>query len=232
MHKLTLNILLSVIVFYGCYGPPRFVTKELQKNNSHEYSIDSVRITRALYSKNDTTMRFALDLDFTEEELQEIFLEEETKPITDINQFLISYRLLDTTNSIPTSYERFLMSIINYIGTPYKFGGNTRKGLDCSAFTQLVFLEAFNLELPRSTLQQIKIGLAVPRGDLKFGDLVFFNTRRRQNPGHVGIYLWDDYFVHASTKYGVIISSMGEGYYHKKFVGARRIQEVYAIIND
>lgn len=217
--------------FVSCYGPPRFVTKESKNDNLSKYSLDSLRIRKALYPQNDTSMRFATDLDFTEEELQEIYLEEDVKPLTNINEFLLNRRLFDTTSSAPTNYERFLMSIVNYIGTPYKFGGNSRKGLDCSAFTQLVYLESFNLELPRSTLQQIKIGVPVPREELKFGDLVFFNTRRRQNPGHVGIYLWNDFFVHASTKYGVTISSMAEGYYYRKYIGARRIQEIYALIN-
>jgi cell wall-associated NlpC family hydrolase len=80
-------------------------------------------------------------------------------------------------------------------------------------------------------LQQIKIGKPVNRDELQFGDLVFFNTRRRQNPGHVGIYLWDNYFVHASTKYGVTVSSMADGYYDRRFVGARRVEEVYALTN-
>lgn len=222
-------LLITIIfVFSSCYGPVRFATKK--ENQLNNYYVDSTRITRAINSTQDSSVRFASDLEFTEEEIQEI-LTEETKPVDNPDALLLSRKIVDTLSSIPTSYERLLMTVINYLGTPYKFGGNSRKGIDCSAFTRTIFMETFNIELPRSTLEQIKIGIPVPRQELKFGDLVFFNTRRRQNPGHVGIYLWDDYFVHASTKYGVIVSSMANGYYDKRFVGARRIEEVYALTN-
>lgn len=222
-------LLITIIfIFSSCYGPVRFATKSESQVNG--YYVDSTRISKAINSAKDSLVRFASDLEFTEEEIQEI-LTEETKPVDNPDALLLSRKIVDTLSSIPTSYERLLMTVINYLGTPYKFGGNSRKGIDCSAFTRTIFMETFNIELPRSTLEQIKIGIPVQRQELKFGDLVFFNTRRRQNPGHVGIYLWDDYFVHASTKYGVIVSSMSGGYYDKRFVGARRIEEVYALTN-
>lgn len=222
-------LLITIIfIFSSCYGPVRFATKSESQVNG--YYVDSTRISKAINSAKDSLVRFASDLEFTEEEIQEI-LTEETKPVDNPDALLLSRKIVDTLSSIPTSYERLLMTVINYLGTPYKFGGNSRKGIDCSAFTRTIFMETFNIELPRSTLEQIKIGIPVQRQELKFGDLVFFNTRRRQNPGHVGIYLWDDYFVHASTKFGVIVSSMSGGYYDKRFVGARRIEEVYTLTN-
>ncbi len=221
-------LVIVIFIFSSCYGPVRFATKK--ENQTNGYYVDSTRITRALNASQDSSLRFATDLEFTEEEIQEI-LTEESRPIENPDALLLYRKLVDTLSSVPTSYERLLMTVINYLGTPYKFGGNSRKGIDCSAFTRTIFMETFNIDLPRSTLGQIKIGIPVQRNEMKFGDLVFFNTRRRQNPGHVGIYLWDDYFVHASTKYGVIVSSMSNGYYDKRFVGARRIEEVYALTN-
>ncbi|MGB9663505.1 MAG: C40 family peptidase [Ignavibacteria bacterium] len=229
MRKVLLFLFL-VFFIAACYGPVRFATKS--SNNTQNLYVDSIRIKRALtVQQSDTTQRFATDLEFTEDELQEIILEDQSKPIRDMTEILVRRGNLDTLNSNPTYYEKFLMTVINYLGTPYKFGGTTRRGIDCSAFTQLIFQESLNIEIPRSTLQQIKIGKPVSREELQFGDLVFFNTRRRQNPGHVGIYLWDNYFVHASTKYGVIVSSMADGYYDRRFVGARRIEELYALTN-
>lgn len=229
LRKLLL-LLLSSFLLASCYGPVRFATKTSEKSQSHY--IDSLRIIRALNNQsNDTTQRFATDLEFSEEELQEIISKDQSQPIFDLRQILTRKGNFDTLNSNPTNYEKFLMTVVNYLGTPYKYGGTTRKGIDCSAFTQLIYKESFNIEIPRSTLQQIKIGNPVSREELKFGDLVFFNTRRRQNPGHVGIYLWDNYFVHASTKYGVTVSSMAEGYYDKRFVGARRVEDVYFLTN-
>lgn len=229
MRKVLPFLFLSFFIS-ACYGPVRFATKSLE--NSQNHYVDSLRIKKALITQqNDSTQRFATDLEFTEDELQEIILEDQSQPIRDMKEILLRRNNLDTLNSNPTYYEKFLMTVINYLGTPYKFGGTSRKGIDCSAFTQLIFQESLNIEIPRSTLQQIKIGKEVNREELQFGDLVFFNTRRRQNPGHVGIYLWDDYFVHASTKYGVIVSSMADGYYNRRFVGARRVEELYALTN-
>lgn len=228
--KKVLPFIFLVFFISACYGPVRFATKSSNYDQNH--FVDSLRIKRALIAQqSDTTQRFATDLEFTDDELQEIILEDQSQPIKDIKEILIQRGNLDTLNSKPTYYEKFLMTVINYLGTPYKFGGTSRKGIDCSAFTQLIFQESLNIEIPRSTLQQIKIGKPVSREELQFGDLVFFNTRRRQNPGHVGIYLWDNYFVHASTKYGVIVSSMAEGYYNIRFVGARRVEELYALTN-
>ncbi len=223
----------AILFFSSCYGPVRFATKTNGNGNGKQFFIDSLRIAKAINSQSsDTTQRFATDLEFTEEELREVISsEEEIKPIENLADFFSKYGRLDTTNSIPTDYEKFLMTVISYLGTPYKFGGNTRKGIDCSAFTRLVFQESLSIDLPRSTLEQVKLGQPVSKDNLKFGDLVFFNTRRRQNPGHVGIYLWENYFVHASTKYGVIVSSMASGYYERRFVGARRLSEVYSLTN-
>ncbi len=223
---------ISALLIYSCYGPVRFATKS-NESNGKNYYIDSLRILKAINSQQlDTTQRFATDIEFTEEELREIISsEEEVKPIENISELLSKYGRIDTNNSMPTNYEKFLMTVVSYLGTPYKFGGTTRKGIDCSAFTRLIFQEALNIELPRSTLEQVKLGTPISRDKLKFGDLVFFNTRRRQNPGHVGIYLWDNYFVHASTKYGVTVSSMANGYYDRRFVAARRINEAYSLTN-
>ncbi len=120
--------------------------------------------------------------------------------------------------------EKVLMEIIKYMNTPYKFGGNTMSGIDCSAFTQTVFRDALAVQLHRSAREQFTQGEVITeKTDLKFGDLVFFNTRRRVRPGHVGIYIGDNLFAHASTKLGVTITSLEHNYYFSRYMGARRI---------
>jgi cell wall-associated NlpC family hydrolase len=94
--------------------------------------------------------------------------------------------------------------------------------MDCSAFTSAVYRAALHIPLLRSTVDQYKEGTDVPRDRLRFGDLVFFNTTG-ESPSHVGIYIEDDLFAHASVSYGVTISSMESAYYADRFVGARRI---------
>lgn len=123
-----------------------------------------------------------------------------------------------------TEREQILFEIIKYIDTPYKYGGNDHKGIDCSAFTQNVFSNSTNIELPRSASQQFQFGDKINKTELQFGDLVFFNTTKRSFPGHVGIYVGENLFAHASYTLGVTISSLTEEYYSRRFVGARRIK--------
>jgi len=130
----------------------------------------------------------------------------------------------DLESSVSTRRELLLMEIIKYLNTPYKYGGNSLNGIDCSAFTQNVFHGVDLFELNRSARDQFQQGIEInDRSDLKFGDLVFFNTRRRVRPGHVGIYVGDNLFAHASSNLGVTISSLDLDYYSKRFMGARRV---------
>jgi cell wall-associated NlpC family hydrolase len=122
--------------------------------------------------------------------------------------------------------EIMIMEIIKYMNTPYKYGGNSLNGIDCSAFTQNVYQSSWMLQLNRSARDQYQQGKVIEdRADLKFGDLIFFNTRRRVKPGHVGIYIGDNLFAHASSKLGVTISSLEHDYYNKRYMGARRIED-------
>lgn len=130
----------------------------------------------------------------------------------------------DLESSASSKRDLVLMEIIKYINTPYKYGGNSFDGIDCSAFTQSVFKNTNLCELNRSAREQYQQGTVInDRNDLKFGDLVFFNTRKRVKPGHVGIYIGDNLFAHASSKLGVTISSLDYEYYSKRYMGARRM---------
>ncbi|MDZ7766840.1 MAG: NlpC/P60 family protein [Melioribacteraceae bacterium] len=100
----------------------------------------------------------------------------------------------------------------------------SENGIDCSAFTQQVFSNSVGVDLPRTAREQFNIGESVGRkNDLKFGDLLFFNTTTRSYPGHVGIYIGEDLFAHASRSLGVTVSSLKSTYYDNRFIGARRI---------
>ena len=122
--------------------------------------------------------------------------------------------------------EKLLMEVIRYMNTPYKFGGNTKKGIDCSAFTQTMFRNALSVNLDRTARDQYKEGKDIDeKNELKFGDLVFFDTRRTVKPGHVGIYLGDGLFAHASSSRGVTISSITSSYYSNRYMGGRRISK-------
>lgn len=97
-------------------------------------------------------------------------------------------------------------------GTPYRIGGVSRSGIDCSAFVQITFRELFSVDLPRTTEQQMRIGNRINRKQLQPGDLVFF-----RNGSHVGIYVENNKFLHASTSRGVMISNMDNTYWSRHF---------------
>ena len=124
-----------------------------------------------------------------------------------------------------TTKENVLMEIIKYLNTPYKYGGNSKDGIDCSAFTQTIYRNTLSFYLERSARLQYKQGIEISdTEDLKFGDLVFFDTRRKVRPGHVGIYIGKNLFAHASSKKGVTISSLDLSYYKNRFMGGRRME--------
>ncbi|MEL4013963.1 NlpC/P60 family protein [Dryocola clanedunensis] len=108
-------------------------------------------------------------------------------------------------------------------GTPYRYGGMSRHGVDCSGFVLTTFRDQFDLQLPRETSAQAEIGTEIDKSDLLPGDLVFFKTGAGESGLHVGIYDTDNQFIHASTSRGVMRSSLDNVYWRKKFWQARRI---------
>jgi probable lipoprotein NlpC len=110
-----------------------------------------------------------------------------------------------------------------WYGTPYRYGGLDRGGVDCSGFVYRTFSDRFDMQLPRSTAQQTGVGTKVSRDELMPGDLVFFKTGSGENGLHVGIYDTNDEFIHASTSKGVTRSSLNNVYWRKVYWQARRI---------
>ncbi|MFC0228913.1 NlpC/P60 family protein [Serratia aquatilis] len=108
-----------------------------------------------------------------------------------------------------------------WVGVRYKFGGNSRQGIDCSAYMQRVFKDEFSFRLPRTSHEQIKLGSRVAKEDLTTGDLVFFKTSAQER--HVGVYVGDGKFLHASTKVGITVSKLDNQYWKTKYDQARRI---------
>lgn len=107
-------------------------------------------------------------------------------------------------------------------GTPYLLGGNNRRGIDCSSFTQITFLDQFQRQIPRTTADQVMQGVFINRNSLEPGDLVFFRTGGKK-VRHVGIYLEDGVFLHASTSRGVMLSRLDNSYWKQHYWTARRI---------
>lgn len=122
--------------------------------------------------------------------------------------------------------QALIQSVDSWMGTPYRFGGTDRSGVDCSAFVRSVYREALDLRLPRTTGEQRRAGTVIDGSEVGFGDLVFFRISRTQ--GHVGVIIGDGQFAHASTSSGVTVSNLDEPYWRSRFDRAVRFDPVIA----
>ena len=112
-----------------------------------------------------------------------------------------------------------------FVGVPYRFGGSGRSGMDCSGLVLRLFKDVYNIKLPHSTKELVQRGYTITLGVLETGDLVFFHDGQNRTPEHVGVYLGNFRFIHASSRRGVIVSNISDPYYQKRIWGARRIRK-------
>ncbi len=112
--------------------------------------------------------------------------------------------------------KKLIQTINDWVGVPYKFGGCTKKGTDCSCFVKIVMKEVFDYDLPRKSSEMIKSVNRENKNSLKDGDLVFFKISGNKI-SHVGIYICHNKFIHASKSRGVIISGLDESYYKRYY---------------
>lgn len=125
----------------------------------------------------------------------------------------------------PTSLTNLalLAQMEKWYGTQYCFGGSTDSCIDCSSFTQVILRDVYNVKIPRNSQQQFDASTKIETENLKEGDLVFFNTVSvSMIITHVGVYVCNNKFVHASTSKGVTINDLSEKYFAKAFRGAGR----------
>jgi cell wall-associated NlpC family hydrolase len=124
----------------------------------------------------------------------------------------------------PEERSLLVRAVKTFLGVPYKLGGSTLKGIDCSAFVKKIY-EIFSIELPRTTREQFSIGKKIRKEQLEEGDLVFF--KRRGSSSHVGIYIGDNQFVHASShNRQVKIDYLDTPYYSSRFLKGVRVKEL------
>lgn len=133
------------------------------------------------------------------------------------------YASLMNTDSELLQNGTLLRFIDQWYGTPYKYGGKDRSGIDCSSFTSTLLKNVYDISFDGTSATMFSKCERVKKDELKEGDLVFFKIHRGRI-SHVGVYVFNDYFIHSSTKAGVGLSSLAEPYYKKYFAGAGRIR--------
>lgn len=154
----------------------------------------------------------------TRKDIEDLRIEKETE----LSPLQVKYAVLLNTAAEEVRNTKMFEFIDDWYGTPYRLGGTTKKGIDCSAFTQFLFAGVYGLNIPRTAREQYKLTTRISRTELKEGDLLFFNTRG--GISHVGVYLQNNKFVHASTSGGVAISDIFDQYWVRKFVGVGRLK--------
>lgn len=123
--------------------------------------------------------------------------------------------------------HRLYIESARWIGVPYRYGGNSLRGVDCSGLACAIYKKVYHTRLKRSSEEQrTKDCSRIARRNLREGDLVFFhNGRKKRTANHVGIYLKEERFIHASTSQGVIVSNLNEPYYKKCWMQGGRVNK-------
>lgn len=143
---------------------------------------------------------------------------EETESSTSTVKQPIPARSVSSLNATQVS---LMQAYRDWKGTPYRLGGSSKNGVDCSMLVNIIFDEYFGIELPTNTRTQLNAGEGIRRAAVRTGDLVFFRTGRKTL--HVGIAVNQGEFLHASTSNGVMISKLGNSYWRNRYLAARRV---------
>ena len=139
-------------------------------------------------------------------------------PGVGINDAEVQWRL---PGEMTSQVKSIVTEAKKWVGVPYRFGGTTPKGFDCSGFIQYVFNKK-GINLPRGADEQYGKGKKISINLLEPGDLVFFTTYE-SGVSHSGLYLGDGYFISATTSRGVAVMTMKDGYWHDRYIGAKRV---------
>ena len=177
--------------------------------------IENITINDPAHSKREVTAAAPAD------KRTSVTTRESVNTIESLNALQFKYALLMDVSVEELNNIKLLQYIDEWYGTRYRFGGTNHTGIDCSAFSSGLMSEVFSVELPRMAKDQFNACQRLRREQLQEGDLVFFHTTRK-GVSHVGVYLMNNKFVHASVNNGVTISDMSDGYYLKTFVGGGR----------
>jgi cell wall-associated NlpC family hydrolase len=172
---------------------------------------------------SDPKAAFAKTTLFKEEKKTVTPFSTDESTIENANSLQLKYALLLDVEVEQVINLNLFKLLDEWMGTRYRLGGTTKKGIDCSALMQILFAGLYGITLPRTAREQYDFSKRISRTELREGDLVFFNTIG--GVSHVGMYLQNNKFIHASTG-GVTISDLYDEYWTRKFIGVGRVEQV------
>jgi len=210
------------IAFAFLIGTSSLSAQTRKSHKSHFKFIDDIEIS--FFTKKEagpSNSPFRIDPVSIPEKTLPSFVE---KGIEMASSLQIKYSLLLDTEIEQIKNLDLFGLVDDWFGTPYRMGGTTKKGIDCSAFVQIMYAGLFGLAIPRTAREQFGATRQISRTELEEGDLVFFNTRG--GVSHVGIYLQNNKFAHAASSAGVMISDLYDEYWAKRFLGVGRFDKV------
>jgi len=195
-----------------------------QRGQGNEVFFDQVQVT---INPNNAATTTSIDpsigmIEDQEQTTEGLFMDG-FKSIEYVSPSYFRYAILLDIEVEQLSNKKLIEYIHQWWAVPYRIGGSTMNGIDCSNFVKGLTGYAFGLELPRTSREQAAYCKEISREELKEGDLVFFVTGRR-GISHVGLYMANNKFVHASTSMGVVISSLDEPYWKRRYVKSGRLE--------
>lgn len=241
VNKILIGSFLIVLGGTSCKSLKSFSSKDLSANKNQLASttnkkvtfIDNIEVTPGGFvpsnNKSNYTKTKKNSKPTTAEKNNSFNSNTEVKSnksvIEDVNSLQIKYALLlDATVEKLTNIE-LLRKVDYWWGVKYCLGGSSENCIDCSAFTQIILKDVYGVGLPRTAQEQYKVAVSIDLNELQEGDLVFFKTGSKSRQiSHVGVFLLNNKFVHASTSSGVMISDLNDSYWIQHFKGCGRVR--------
>lgn len=183
--------------------------------------LDNISVQATSDQTSVTEIKAAFSQNLFKEDKKTIASSANSLAIENAGSIQLKYALLlDVEVEQAINFSLFKL-LDEWMGTRYHLGGSNKDGIDCSALMQILFTGLYGINLPRTAREQYDFSRKISRTELKEGDLVFFNTIG--GVSHVGMYLQNNKFIHASTA-GVTISDLYDEYWMKKFIGVGRVE--------
>lgn len=211
-------VLLACLVLAGSSCSTKVVSSRTPVF-SHDAQNSSVPAAQCFLSRPDTHPKVNYSFMPPQADMGALVSQREGEPASGSSDFDDSAFSFEEVEDVPSISDIVLAQYDDWRGVRYRSGGEDFNGVDCSGLVRAIFRDAFQIELPRTSEEQSRMGEAVPRGQIRPGDLVYFVDRGRD---HVGVVVNDGQFLHASSKKGVIVSKL-DGYWQKRLLRVRRV---------